>query len=714
MKLPFLFFPVACATVLCSCDSSEKSTSDALPWRELEKMGIQYNQYEARLLSEASRGTLRMVRLLLRANTNINTTDADGRTPLHLAAKSGRIRIVKLLVENGANIHAKDNHGQTPLALALHYRHESTANHLRQHGAQEPAQQPGTYIHHLAETPGAADRIKQAIASGSDPDAQDANKWTPLFYSVSEGETGNTKALIEAGASVNMKDSSNWTPLHMAAFKGFYDDCLLLLNAGADVNAMDNAGHTPLHDATRSGKIRVVQLLLSRGAATDIRNKENLTPLELAQQRKKPAVVALLQSAYAKKTIARQANINIHQSAETPGAADQIKQAVAVGINPDARDSRKWTPLFYATANLQTANTKALIESGANVNARDKDNWTPLHSAAFKGGVEDCELLIRAGADINATDDFGRTPLHDAARTGKTRIVELLLRKGASPTTRCKQGRTPMDWARQNGHSHLLPILQKALQTAAALRSASDNQSPQNPLDLPGKELDSYTNPYADGTYEHFAAAKEYPFTPLSYTDAKLLRQATSDNSRLIICLPQQRARFYVNGKVAMDWAVSTGADGHLTPTGLFRIQEKRKKGYRSRRYGRFMNAAGHVTNGHADLARGMPEGHTFEGFELPCWHRFSPDGIGLHSGIVIPGKRLSRGTIHTHEHIARKFFRYSALGTPVYITSAVEDYNKGGHVNPEDLRYRPIPGNDYTDNTPYHIKILPARVAAD
>ena len=94
-----------------------------------------------------------------------------------------------------------------------------------------------------------------------------------------------------------------------------------------------------------------------------------------------------------------------------------------------------------------------------------------------------------------------------------------------------------------------------------------------------------------------------------------------------------------------------------------------------------------------------MPEGQTFEGAGMPYWHRFTPDGVGLHTGKVIVGRRLSHGCVRTQNHVARKFFQHSVLQLPVYITRAVEDYYRGGFVKPIDVKYRPKPGNDYTDN---------------
>jgi lipoprotein-anchoring transpeptidase ErfK/SrfK len=230
-----------------------------------------------------------------------------------------------------------------------------------------------------------------------------------------------------------------------------------------------------------------------------------------------------------------------------------------------------------------------------------------------------------------------------------------------------------------------------------------------NPLDLPGKNQPGYVNPYTAGTHEHFAAQPSYPTNLDFWSDDALLLQVTRANSKLVICIPQQRARLYVNGKVAMDWPVSTGTNGHETPTGVFRIIEKNED-HKSSRYGKFIDASGKVTNSNADLLHGLPEGQTFEGAGMPYWHRFTPDGVGLHTGKVVAGKRLSHGCVRTQNHVAKKFFQHSVLQLPVYITRAVEDYNRGGFVKPIDVKYRPKPGNDYTDNVlPTQIKIVPA-----
>lgn len=229
-----------------------------------------------------------------------------------------------------------------------------------------------------------------------------------------------------------------------------------------------------------------------------------------------------------------------------------------------------------------------------------------------------------------------------------------------------------------------------------------------NVLDLPGKHQPGYTNPYPAGSYEHFAAQPAYPNTSAVFTDEALLPRITSANSKVIICIPQQRARVYVNGRVAMDWPVSTGSNGHETPTGVFRILEK-KPDHHSNRYGKFVSSGGKTTNSNADLNNGLPAGSSFQGAAMPFWNRLTWDGVGIHAGRVVPGRRLSHGCIRTPRAAAEKFYAHSVVGMPVYITRAVEDYSRGGAVRPIDVKYRPIPGNDYTDVAPAAVKTVAA-----
>ncbi len=250
----------------------------------------------------------------------------------------------------------------------------------------------------------------------------------------------------------------------------------------------------------------------------------------------------------------------------------------------------------------------------------------------------------------------------------------------------------------QRQEQQQVDVLQEPVQEEPEVVVPTVDTHGNNPLEMPGKRETGYKNPFPEGTYEHFAAAKAYPKTSEVYTDERLLRQITPTNSKIIICLPQQRARLYVYERVAMDWPVSTGTDGHETPTGVFRVMEKERY-HHSGRYGKWVNGDGKVIDTNADLTKGHPRGATFRASSMPCWHRLTWDGVGIHGGRVVPGRRLSHGCIRAPYDVARKLYEVSELGMPVYVSSAVEDYNRGGQVNPGDVKYRP--GGDHGDVAP-------------
>lgn len=213
-----------------------------------------------------------------------------------------------------------------------------------------------------------------------------------------------------------------------------------------------------------------------------------------------------------------------------------------------------------------------------------------------------------------------------------------------------------------------------------------------NPRSL-DKKAPNYQNPFPANTYEHFVASKEYPNTIQEYSNATLLAQAANKKKFVVICLPEQRGRLYVDGKVALDWPISTGVPGHETPRGSFKVISK-EVDHHSSRYGVFRNEKGKIVSSNADiLSDNVPEGGSFHPSPMPYWQRLTGDGVGIHIGKVKPGRRLSHGCIRSPRSSAVKLYNVTKVGTPVYITGSVEDFRTGA-VDPADLKrvYKPAP----------------------
>jgi len=125
----------------------------------------------------------------------------------------------------------------------------------------------------------------------------------------------------------------------------------------------------------------------------------------------------------------------------------------------NCRDSRGWTPLYYAAFNGQTGMIQILVAHGAAVDAADKDGTTPLYSAAFRGNTDAVRSLLEHGANIEARDHEGFTPLNTAAWAGQTDVVALLLDHNANVNTRANEGSTPLHGAAADGWVEVATLL---------------------------------------------------------------------------------------------------------------------------------------------------------------------------------------------------------------------------------------------------------------
>lgn len=172
--------------------------------------------------------------------------------------------------------------------------------------------------------------------------------------------------------------------------------------------------------------------------------------------------------------------------------------------------------------------------------------------------------------------------------------------------------------------------------------------------------------------YEKFITNGYYPEVMDIYQNDELMEQANS-TCPIYICLSQQRGRLYVGDQVAADWPVSTGIIGRETPTGKFRITQKKEQ-YASNRYGKMYDANGKCIDSDADAFQDpVPPGGKFVGSPMPNWQRLTSDGVGMHTGKVRAGQRLSHGCIRTPHSMAVKLFAITKVGTRVTVCDQPE-----------------------------------------
>ncbi len=129
---------------------------------------------------------------------NVDSEDADGRTPLHIAALYGRTEIAALLITQGADLN-RQIHSQM--------------------------------------------------------------QGTPLICAVANNHADLARLLLEKGAAVSVAGGSGITPLHIAVAQGNLAMIALLLHYHPDLNAQAQGGLTPMDFAQKTHQLAALKML---------------------------------------------------------------------------------------------------------------------------------------------------------------------------------------------------------------------------------------------------------------------------------------------------------------------------------------------------------------------------------------------------------------------------------------------------------------------
>ncbi|KAF9795018.1 hypothetical protein SFRURICE_009970 [Spodoptera frugiperda] len=146
----------------------------------------------------AAAGHLPLVKLLVRAGANVNSTTRTHSTPLRAACFDGHYDIVKFLVDNGADIEIANRHGHTCLMIACYKGHIRIAKYLLSLNADvnRKSVKGNTALHDCAES-GSLNILKMLLGYGATMDV-DSYGMTPLLAASVTGHTHIVEHLINA------------------------------------------------------------------------------------------------------------------------------------------------------------------------------------------------------------------------------------------------------------------------------------------------------------------------------------------------------------------------------------------------------------------------------------------------------------------------------------------------------------------------------------
>jgi uncharacterized protein len=103
---------------------------------------------------------------------------------------------------------------------------------------------------------------------------------------------------------------------------------------------------------------------------------------------------------------------------------DVVQHLIGLGVDVNAKDWRRWTPLHFAARTKNPAVVKLLIDAGAEIDAEDDEGITPFHQSVLgkPRNLEVFEMFLAAGAKTDAV----RRYISAIASSDKDAILELL------------------------------------------------------------------------------------------------------------------------------------------------------------------------------------------------------------------------------------------------------------------------------------------------
>ncbi len=199
-----------------------------------------------RLFDAVKRNDVDDLAELFRNGANINVTNAEQRTLLHVAAENNHVESAEKLLEFGADLEAISDDNGTPLLDAAAWGHDEMVAFL--------------------------------INKGARGDIVSSDGWSILFWAVYENHPSTLLLILQYFPQ--LIDQDDLLPLNVAKTSSVVK---LLLEHGAKANKKDRFGDTALHAHAVEHDIESIRLLLRYGANILEENDLGETPLWLAQ-----------------------------------------------------------------------------------------------------------------------------------------------------------------------------------------------------------------------------------------------------------------------------------------------------------------------------------------------------------------------------------------------------------------------------------------------
>jgi ankyrin repeat protein len=442
------------------------------------------NQCEKCLLAMAPEvGLDKIARLLLEGQANMNTTNEEGYTLLHLAIMNGDEKGAIYLLKNAADINMRTPTNQTPLELAIRHKLPQVVRMICQkdYDLKNVKCSNGDPPLWLALT-----NRDENIASILVEYNCDTNCWeeVPTKYvqnllhrALDQNDEQTACFLIRSGCDCNsprrpLEDGQgdeeafdNQTPLHIACAWNMQNVVQTLLEHHADINSQDSEGRTPLHVAIINQHEAITNLLVSQQELDlKLRDKygQNAFATAMSTKNNKAAMTILGREPHAAEKYDPKGRTFLHL-AILKNDIESVLFLLSVHVNIHSRvqDSSKLTPLHLAVQVGSELIVRNLLLAGANINDVTVQNQSALHIAASHDHHQICQILLENNINYECVDTDLNNALHLACQNGNLNSCKVLLTESQiSAAALNLRGQNPVHLLAQHGKENASAILE--------------------------------------------------------------------------------------------------------------------------------------------------------------------------------------------------------------------------------------------------------------
>ena len=216
--------------------SQPVAAADSQAEKKVEFGAVSSRKQCTQLHQAIKNGDFKTVQALLENNPQIVNMKEKGSLPLHTALSlsvdnPNHLKILKRLLPEGNDINSSNANGHTPLHLNSMTGNKLMAEILISAGADVNIHNPNDGL-------------------------------TPLHLATLQNKNELVVFLVKNMADINARDwKSGNTPLHFAAIQGHASTLKFLLYRGADLSLQNNDGQTALELAQKQNRIESVQAL---------------------------------------------------------------------------------------------------------------------------------------------------------------------------------------------------------------------------------------------------------------------------------------------------------------------------------------------------------------------------------------------------------------------------------------------------------------------